>query len=64
MALLVKFGKYVAINKTDKTTMGNYVIKFFSETYTLQYCTRFEGKISSDGELFVKAQYVSCMIEK
>ena len=31
MALLVQYGKYGAMNKTDTTTMGYYVIKFVSD---------------------------------
>ena len=34
MATLVQTGQYGTINKTDITTMGHYVIKFF-EDYTL-----------------------------
>ena len=37
MDSLVKSGKYGAINTTDTTTNGFYVIIFTSESYTLQY---------------------------
>ena len=36
MASLVKSGNYGAINTTDTSKMGDYVIKFVSEAYTLQ----------------------------
>ena len=36
MASLVESGKYGAINTTDTTTNGFYVIMFTSEYYTLQ----------------------------
>ena len=36
MASLVQSGKYDAMNTTDQTKMGYYVIKFVSEAYTLQ----------------------------
>ena len=36
MASLVQSGKYGAINTDNTTKNGFYVIKFLSETYTLQ----------------------------
>ena len=36
MAAFFQTGKYGAINTTYITTMGYYVIKLFSEAYTLQ----------------------------
>ena len=55
--------KYGAINTTDKTTMGYYVIKFMSEPYTLQEEKMCSGKISTSGEIVVKYQYMNCMQE-
>ena len=49
------------INTTDTTTMGYYVIKPVSESYTLQEEIMCDGKISSAGELVVKYQYTNCM---
>ena len=43
MALLVESGKYGAINKTDTTTNGFYVIILTSEAYTLQDNTTING---------------------
>ena len=63
MASLVKYGKYGTINKRDTSTMGYYVIKFVSESYTWQDDTICYGQISSAGELVVKAQYLICMQE-
>ena len=54
MALLVESGKYVAINTTDTTTNGIYVIIFTPEAYTLQNNTTIDGKIITAGELVVK----------
>ena len=45
MALLVESGKYGAINTTDTTTNGFYVIMFKSEAYILQDNTTLYGKI-------------------
>ena len=60
-SLLVKYIQHGVIYKTDTKKIGNYVIKFVSEAYTLQYYTTCEGRISSDGELVAKTQYLSCM---
>ena len=43
--------------------MGYYVIKFVSETYTLQYDNTFNEKIISAGELVLKALCLSCIQE-
>ena len=61
MASLVESGKYGAINTTDTTTNGFYVIIFTSEAYTLQDNTTFDGKIMTAGELVVKSQYICYM---
>ena len=58
---LVQSGNYDDMNITDTSTMGYYVINFVSEAYTLKYDTTCDGKISSAGELDVKAQYLRCM---
>ena len=47
------------MNTIDTSTMGYYVIKFVSKANTLQDNTRCDRRISSAGELVVKAQYVS-----
>ena len=49
MAALVQTGQYDDINTTDTTTMTYYVIKFLSESYTLQEDTMCDGKISNSG---------------
>ena len=54
-ASLDQYGKYGTINTTETPTKIYYVIKFFSEAYTLQDDTTCDGQISSDGELIVKA---------
>ena len=63
MDALVQTGKYGAINTTYITKMGCYVIKLFSEAYTIQEDTTCNGKISTAGEIFVKSQYIQCMQE-
>ena len=61
MDALVQTGNYGDINTTDTDTMGYYVMKFVSGSYTLQEETIYYGKISTDGELFVKYEYINCM---
>ena len=51
-----KSGKYGAINRTDTTTNGFYVIMFTSKAYKLQDKTTTDGQIITAGELVVKAQ--------
>ena len=58
---MVQTGKYDAINTTDKNKMGSYVIKFFSEAYTIKEETNFNRKISTSDEIFDKSQYMDCM---
>ena len=55
MASLVQSGTYGAINTTDTSTNGFYVIMITSGEYTLQYNTTIDGQIITDGELVVKA---------
>ena len=55
MASLVQLGKYSDINAADPTTMGYYVIKYLSETYTLQEDQTRYGKVSKASKLVVKA---------
>ena len=43
--------------------MGYYVIKFFSDAYTLQEDTTCDGICFLAGELVVKAQYLKYMQE-
>ena len=56
MAVLVQTGQYGVFNKTYTTTILYYVIKLFSEAYTLQEETTCNGKIGTSGELVVKAR--------
>ena len=49
MASLVESGKHGAINTTDTTTNGFYVIMFTSEAYTIQYNTTIYRKIITAG---------------
>ena len=58
MASLVESGKYGAINTTDTSTNGFYVIMFTSGAYTLQENTTNDGKILIAGELVVNAKYI------
>ena len=61
MESLVESGTYGAINTTDTSTNGFYVIMFTSGAYTLQENTAIDGQIINAGELVVKAQYLSSM---
>ena len=58
MTSLVQPGKYGAINTTDTSKNGYYVIKFTLEAYTLQNNTTIDRQMISAGELVVKAQYL------
>ena len=58
---LVQNFQYGTINKTDSRKMGYYVIKFFSEAYTLQENKTCDGKIIAAGELFFRSKYLICM---
>ena len=49
MAKFVQYDKCGAINKSDKSKNGYYVIQIISETYTLQNITIIDGKIISTG---------------
>ena len=62
VASLAESGNYGAINTTDTSTNGFYVIMFTSEAYTLQENTTIYGNIINCGELVVKAQYI-CSIQ-
>ena len=61
MASLVKSGKYGAINTTDTSTNGFYVIMFTSGAYKLQENTTIDGQILIAGELVVNAKYLCSM---
>ena len=61
MASLVESGKYAAINTTDTSTNGFYVIMFASESYTLQDNTKTDGNIITAGEFVGKTQYLCSM---
>ena len=54
MDSLVEPGKYGAINTTETSTNGFYVIMFTSGAYTLQENTTIYGKIITAGDLVVK----------
>ena len=51
---LSQSGKYGVVNTADTTTNGFYVIKFVSESYTLQNNTKIDGKFISTVELVFK----------
>ena len=61
MASLVQPVIYDAMNTIETSTMGYYVIKFVSYTYTLQEDTSCEGQIISAGEICFKTKYLICM---
>ena len=61
MASLVESGTYGAINITDTSTNGFYVIMFISGVYTLQENTTIDVQIITAGGLVVKAKYICSM---
>ena len=61
MASLFEAGKYCAMNTTERTTNGFYVIMFTSEEYAFKDNTKIDGQIITAGELVVKAQYLCSM---
>ena len=63
MASLFQSVNYGAINTSDTTIKGYYVMKFISEAYTLENNTTTDGQIISAGKIFVKAQYLFSMQE-
>ena len=62
MASLIESGKYVAINTTDTSTNGFYVIMFTLEAFKLQDNTTIDGQIINGSKLAVKSQYL-CYIQ-
>ena len=63
MDSLVQSRKYGAINTTDTSKNGLYVIMFTSEAYTLKNNTTIDILVITLGILFVKAQYICSMQE-
>ena len=61
MVSLVESDRYGAINTTDTSTNGFYVIMFTSWAYKLQENTTIDGQILTAGELVAKAQYLFSM---
>ena len=61
MDALLQTDKYGAINTIDTTTMGYYVIKFVSDSYTLQEETTCDVIIINSGELVVKSRCMKCI---
>ena len=43
--------------------MGNYVVKYCLDEYTIYEDNTCDGKTSTSGDLVVKSKYVSCMKE-
>ena len=63
MTSFVESGTYGAINTTDTSTNGFYVIMFTSGAYTLQENTTIDEKMITAGELVIKAQYLCYILE-
>ena len=55
MASLVQYINYGPMNTTYTSSMGYYLIKFVSESYTLQDDTTWDGQLISAFVLAVKA---------
>ena len=62
MASLVESCKYGAINTTDTSINGFYVIMFTSGAYTLQENTTIDVQILIASELVVNAKYL-CSVQ-
>ena len=58
MSRIVQNGTYGAINTTDPTTIGYYVVNLSSEPYTLEYDNRFDKQVVKADELIVKSEYI------
>ena len=54
MSPLLHTGKYVAINDTDTTTVGYYIVEYVLYTFALHEDITSNGKVSNSGELVVK----------
>ena len=61
---LVQSGKDGGIHTTDTPTMGYYVISNFSEAYTLQEETIYDGETISSGELVVNVKYLKYILKR
>ena len=64
MYSLLPLVKCSAINSSDPTTMRYSVIKYLSETYTLQEEQTIDGQVSNEGERVVKEEYLIIMKSK
>ena len=62
IASLVESGKYGAINTTDKSTNGFYVIIFKTGAYKIQENTTIDRQIITAGELVLKEKYI-CSVQ-
>ena len=63
MASLVQSSMNGSINIYYTRTNGLYVIQFLSESYMLQYNTKIDEQVISNGELVAKAQY-PCSVQE
>ena len=52
------------MNTTDIKKIGYYEIKYVLGAYKLQEDKIWVGKIGMNGDIFIRAQYMSCMKEK
>ena len=55
MATLLQTDKFGAINATDPTTLGYYIVNNVYDTFTLQKYINKDGKISNPGKISVKS---------
>ena len=54
MASLIQTGKYGAINAPDPAKVGDYLVKYLSESYTLQEDKNTNENVCTAGDLVVK----------
>ena len=64
MLWLEHIGKCGAINESYPTTMVYYVLRYFSDVFTLQEDIKADWQVSNSGELVSGAEYLSIMKSK
>ena len=64
MASSLHTGKCGAINAADTKKMGYYVVKYVYEPFTLHEDKNTDGKVSKEGEIMVRVEYLNMMKAK
>ena len=61
---MVHTSKNVAINEEYTTTLGYYIVKYVSDTFTLHGDIIEDGRVNNAGEMEIIAEYLSIMKSK